>query len=40
MSKVLIIEDPQDFLKVMEDIQREYNKMRENQTPKGELNNE
>lgn len=40
MNKVLIFENPQDFLQVMEDLQREYNKRHENTAPKGELNNE
>jgi len=40
MSKILIFENPQDFLQVMEDLQREYNKRQDSQTPKGEVHNE
>lgn len=29
MSKILIFENPQDFLQVIEDLQREYNKSQE-----------
>ena len=40
MSKILIFENPQDFLQVMEDLQREYNKRQDSQTLKGEVHNE
>lgn len=40
MSKILIIDDPLDFLRVMEDLQDQYNKHLESQKQKGELNNE
>lgn len=39
MSKILIFEDPKDFLQVMEDLQDQYNKNLESQS-KGELDNE
>lgn len=40
MSKVLIFDNPQDFLRVIEDLQDQYNKNLESQTPKGEFKNE
>lgn len=40
MSKILIFENPQDFLQVMEDLQDQYNKNLESQTSKGDLDNE
>ena len=40
MSKILLIEDPNDFLQVMEDLQDQYLKHLESQKKKGELNNE
>ena len=40
MSKILIFNNPQDFIEVIEDIQREYNKRQDSQTTKGELHNE
>lgn len=39
MSKILIFEDPKDFLQVMEDLQDQYNKNLESQS-KGELDHE
>lgn len=40
MSKVLIFDNPEDFISVMESLQEEYNKRHENLNPKGELSNE
>lgn len=40
MSKILIFENPQDFLQVIEDLQTEYNKKQYTQTLKGEVHNE
>ena len=40
MSKILIFEDPQDFLRVMEDLQEQYNKNLESRDSKGEFENE
>lgn len=40
MTKVLLFEDPNEFLKVMEDLQREYNKQQQNKTNQGEFTNE
>lgn len=40
MTKVLLFEDPNEFLKVMEDIQREYNKQQQTKADKGEFTNE
>lgn len=40
MSKILIFENPQDFLQVIEDLQTEYNKKQDTQTLKGEVHNE
>ena len=40
MSKILIFDNPQDFLQVIGDIQREYNKRQDSQTLKGEVQNE
>ena len=40
MNKILIFEDPQDFLRVMEDLQEQYNKNLESRDSKGEFENE
>lgn len=40
MSKILIFDNPQDFLQVIEDLQDQYNKNLESQDSKGELLNE
>lgn len=40
MSKILIYDNPEDFIRVMESLQEEYNKKQEDITPKGEFNNE
>lgn len=40
MSKILIFENSQDFLQAIEDLQDQYNKNLESQTPKGEFTNE
>ena len=40
MSKILIYENPQDFLQIIEDLQDQYNKNLESQTSKGDLDNE
>lgn len=36
MSKILIFENPQDFIQNIEDLQTEYNKRQDTQTSKGE----
>lgn len=40
MSKILLFEDPQDFLDFMEDLQDQYNKHLESRDSKGDLVNE
>jgi len=40
MSKILLIEDPEDFLRVMEDLQDQYLKHLESRNSKGDLDNE
>ena len=40
MNKILIFEDPQDFLQFIEGLQDQYNKNLESQDSKGELINE
>ena len=40
MSKILIYDNPEDFIRVIESLQEEYNKKQEDITPKGEFNNE
>ena len=40
MSKILIFKDPEDFLRVMENLQDQYNKNHQSQTSKGDLQNE
>lgn len=37
MSKILIYENPQDFLQIIEDLQDQYNKNLESQTSKRRL---
>lgn len=37
MSKILIFDNPQDFLQVIEDLQDQYNKNLESETPKGDF---
>lgn len=39
-GKVLIFDNPDDFLKCMEELQKEYNKQHENDTIVGAGNNE
>ena len=40
MSKILIYDNPEDFLKVIGSLQEEYNKKQETITSKGGLDNE
>ena len=40
MSKILIFDNPQDFIRVIEDLQDQYNKNLETPNSKGELQNE
>ena len=40
MSKILIFDNPQDFIQMIEDLQDQYNKNLESQTSKGDLDNE
>lgn len=40
MEKILIYDNPDEFLQAMDYLQKEYNKKYENQTPKGESKHE
>jgi len=40
MSKILIFDNPQDFIQMIEDLQDQYNKNLESRTDKGEPINE
>lgn len=39
MSKILIYDNPENFIRVMESLQKEYNKRQDTITPRGEFNN-
>ena len=40
MSKILIFDNPQDFIQMIEDLQDQYNNNLESQTDKGDFTND